>query len=311
MAQTAYAPDRPMNREMNDGAPEFRGRVELGSERRKMYAGCAKLNDAEHGLFGVAQGSGDEKVAALVAKDLVWSLSQELGASLDRQIENNLHSPGSTQERVARIDALVQTKLKEIFLPTVAKMRSRSILQKEFENAGLRASIAKVVDLPEGRKRLYVSHLGDARVYIQRGAVLTQITEDDTGLAQHRASELLTQEEYEQIDQARAPSELSPEHQQLFPLRNDVVSVTGKNVTRMTPEVDTYDIFSGDRLVIVNPGVQHNLTARDMKNWLEVVSDDLQAEDVLQRAADDEVGRKSFRPSRAQAGDLAVVVHTI
>ena len=311
MMQIAHSFERHVSQELNQGFPELKGRVELGSERRKAFSGCAKLNDSEHGLFGVAQGSGQEEVAALVAHDLVWSVTQDFGASLDRQIENNLHCPGSTQERVARVDALVQTKLKEIFLPTVAKMRSRSVLQKEFGNAELRASIAKVVDLPDGKKRLYVSHLGDARVYLLRGERLTQMTEDGTGLAEHRASEFLTQEEYEQIDQARAPAELSSEHQQLFALRNDVVSVTGKNVTRIMPEVETYDIFSGDRLVIVNAGVQHNLTARDIKNCLNVVSDDLQAEDVLQRAADDEVGRKSFRPSRAQAGDLAVVVHTI
>lgn len=307
----AYAPDRPVNREVNSGAPELRGRVELGSERRKAYVGCAKLNDEEHGLFGVAQGSGDERVASLVAKDLVWGASQELGASLDRQIENNVRSPGTLKEQMARIDALVETKLKEIFLTTIAKTRSRSVLQKEFEHVGLRASIAKILELPNGKKRLYLSHLGDARVYVLRGSIFAQMTEDNTGLVQQVQTGFLTREQYEKIDQARAPGTLTHEEQQMFPLRNDVVSVTSKNVTRIIPEVDVYDVLPGDRLVIVNAGVQHNLTTRDIRNWLMAVGDDLQAEDVLQRAADDEVGKKQTRPTRAQAGDIAAVVHTI
>ncbi|MFA4846112.1 MAG: hypothetical protein WC654_06165 [Patescibacteria group bacterium] len=311
MESVMYPSERSPQMELNVGAPEFRGRVELGSERRKAYAGCAKLNDPDYGLFGVAQGSGEEKVAGLVAKDMVSSMAQELGSSLDRQIENNLRSPGSLKERMARVDALVETKLKEIFLPTVAKIRSRGVIQKEFAHAGLRASIAKLVDFPSGTKRMYVAHLGDARVYILRGGRLVQMTEDDTSLVQQRTSGFLTEEAYHEIDQTRAPGELTLEHQQMFPLRQDVASVTEKNVTRMVPEVDAYDVLSGDRLVIVNAGVQHNLTTRDMQNWLTTLSDDLQAEDVLQRVADDEVGRKSSRPSRAQAGDLAAVVHSI
>ncbi|MBI5794095.1 hypothetical protein HZA87_03345 [Candidatus Uhrbacteria bacterium] len=311
MSESPYVPERSISSGWNKGAPEFRGRIELGSERRKAYAGCAKLNDPEQGLFGVAQGSGGEKVAALVAADLVSSVAQELGVSLDRQIENNLRSPGSFTERLARVDALVQTKLKEIFLPTIAKIRSRGVTQKAFEQAGLRASVVKLVDLPGGNKRMYLAHLGDARVYLLRGGRLVQMTQDDTGLVQQMTSGFLTPEAYHEIDQTRAPSELTAEHQQMFPLRQDVVSVTGKNVTRIDPEVDVYDVVSGDRLVIVNAGVQHNLTEHEMQNWLTTVDDDLQAEDVLQRAADDEVGRKSSRVSRAQAGDLAAVVFTI
>jgi serine/threonine protein phosphatase PrpC len=300
-----------VNREVNEGAPELRGRVELGSGRRKTYAGCAKLNDTEHGLFGVAQGSGEERIAALVAKDMVWSVSQELGSSLDRQIQNNLRSPGSMEEREARVDALVETKLKEIFLPTIAKVRSRGVAQKEFEQAGVRASIVKLVELSPDKKRLYISHLGDARVYVFRGGRLTQMTRDDTGLAQQVDAGFLTPEAYEQIDQTRAPAELSHAHQQMFPLRHDVVSMTGKNVTRITPEVEKYDVHAGDRLVIVNGTIHHNLTTRDIQNWMSVLHEDLQAEDVLQRAADDEAGKKNARPARAEAGDLAAVVYMI
>ncbi len=303
--------DRRGSAEFNLGAPEFKGRVELGSEQRKVVPGVAKLNDPEHGLFGVAEGRGSERVASLVAKDLVSTVAQDLGASLDRQIQNNLYAAGSMDERIARVDALVESKLKEIFLPTIAKVRSRSVVQKEFDHAGLRASIAKLVDLPHARKRLYLSHLGDARVYLLRGERLTQMTQDDTGLTQQMHAGFLSSEDFEQIDQSRSPSELSHEHQQLFPLRHDVVSVTGRNSTRITPEVDVYDVQRGDRLVIVNGTVQSNLTTRDIQNWVSTLQDDLQAEDVLQRSADDEAGKKTTRPGRAEAGDLAAVVHTI
>lgn len=299
------------SKEINQGAPAFPGRIELGHEQRRTEASCAKVNDPEHGLFAVTEGGGDPRVAALVSRELALSIARELGEAFDLEMENNAQGPGSVHERVARMDALASAKLKDLFLSAVAKIRARSVLTKEFAHARMGASVAKRIDLPDGRRRLYVAHLGDARVYVLRDAHLTQLTQDDTGLVQQREAGLLTPESYREIDQAHDPSLLTPEQQQMFPLRNDVAWVTGDNVMRMTPDADLYTVLPGDRLVIVNGGVQRNLTERDMLHWLETVSDDLEAEDALQRASDDQAGAKRTRLSRAQAEDLAAVVYTI
>lgn len=284
------------------------GRKELGSEIRKEFAVAAKLAEPRHGLFLVSEGVGIEEGAAVAAREIARVASEELGEKLDRMIENNDAVVDSTEKRQKRIGALVRAKMIEVFTQALDSVKLRGVLSKQFADSGFKSTVAKLVEMPDATKRLFLAHVGDVRAYLFRDNRLFTLTMDQTMLRHQLDRKKITDEEFDQIDQAIEPDKLPENHKALFALRSGVSVMNGEE--GVAPEVQEYAVREGDRVVILNAGVHFNLLKSEIAEILKREGTDAQTESGLQEAADNEAGRKNPR-GRSIASDLSAVVYTV
>ncbi len=296
--------------EEHSRVPVLVGRRELGTEMRKRFASTAKVDDPQHGLFLVAQGTGTELGAAVASRKMAEASVKELGETLDRMVDNNAQRSDAPQERASRMDALVRARLAEVFVPALKAIRFQGIIYRDLLQAGFRAAVAKFVKMPDDSLRLYVAHAGDVRVYVERNGNLLALTQDHSALREHKESGQISEEAYGQIDQAMDPEALPHEARALFHSRGEARFVGGEGAREAMPEVQAFHVAPGDRVVMVNAGVHHNLLKNELAATLASERDDAQAQTAIQQTADQEAGGKHPR-ARSVAADLACVVYTV
>jgi protein phosphatase len=299
-----------ITKEINMGVPDLPGRKEFGVEKRKQFAGTAKLNDPQSGLFLVAEGVGTEYGSAVAAREMAKAANAELGEKLDRMIDNNASRADSQKDRISRIDALTRAKLIEAFAPALDTIRLRGILSNEVARSGLKAVVSKLVELPDATKRLYIAHVGDARAYVLRNGKLYQLTRDQSLMREEKDRRKISDEDFARVDQTIDPQRLSPEQRALFATRTESRFMGEDDRNGTAPEVQAYAVEPGDRVLIANAGVHLNLLKGELEHLMRFESNDRAAESLIQDSADDEVGRKSPR-ARSVVADLSAVVCTI
>lgn len=277
-------------------------------------AGCPytkKVNKPEHGLFLVAEGLGSDIGKSFIADNFVSVAISELGHELDSMIENNfLHKPDSAQDATARVDALVRARLSEVFAMAMDIVKRRAVVDRsvDLNKTGLKTSLIKLVEMPDKTKFMYLAHMGDARVYLSRGGELQQLTTDHCALRSQRDIGVITDDEMRAIDQAHDHSRLPREHQSLFHLRHDVLSMTPNNASKIQPDVEVYKVKTGDRMVIVSANVHHNLLTRELESILDARHVDNEAEEFIEQCARDE-SHNEIGSARGDGGlALAVVI---
>ena len=293
---------------MNKGEEPVAARLEVGSEERRAMLQCQKINNRENGLFAITQSSDEQMgtLASLMAREII---ADKLGQELDQEIHNLNRTDRSSQEQAAHVDAHVRLKLKEAFQQIADKLAMQTSLVDGLERMSVKPVAVKMVDLPGGTQRMYIGHAGDNRVYLQRGGELYQLTQDQTGLRQQVESGFITEDRYQEIDQAVDPSKLSRTESQMFGMRDDSYEIASEGVP--LPKILAFDVAAGDRLVIGNEGLHKNLLTTEIEDVLgSGVFDDRSAEKVLQKSADNQVGAALPR-ERSQAREITAVVYTI
>jgi protein phosphatase len=116
--------------------------------------------------------------------------------------------------------------------------------KQEARHKGMGATAAVVV-ARDGAAR--VGHVGDARVYHQRGSQMTQLTKDQTLTA--RMVEL---------------GQLSPKEAQAHPARNDVYQAIGHHTTLKPAHCDV-KLAPGDWLIVTSDGLHAHVEPEELR----------------------------------------------
>jgi len=93
-------------------------------------------------------------------------------------------------------------------------------------------------------------------------------------------------------------------------MREDVMDVNSDRDSTSLLQVQVYDLQPGDRVLLVNGGVQHNVLTKEMEGLMNRDLDDVGTERMIQAFADRETGAPNPR-GRAEAADVAAVVYTV
>lgn len=289
------------------GHEPIAARKELGSEKR-LPLQTSKLNCPREGIFMVAQ-SEDEQMGAISARIAEGVFGSMLGKSLDNEIQNLSQTDQSQDHQVHLVDTHVRTRLKEAFLRVRDELDKQVSFIDGLERMSVKTTAAKMVDLPGGQKRMYIGHVGDARAYLVRGDSIYQLTKDQTGLRQQVESGFLTEDEYEQIDQAVDPSGLDRVKQQMFGMRDQAISITSG--AEHPEQIIAYDVHPGDKILITNDGLHKNTLQSEIEAvFQEDVFDDAGAEKELQQMGDNQTGTAHPR-GRSEAKPIAAVVYSV
>jgi protein phosphatase len=187
----------------------------------------------ESALVVVADGLGGHE-AGEEASDLVVRTAG--GALLALLADEALGRRGLTGPRA--ITDAIESALQE------ANREVRARARQESKRKGMGATAAVVV---AREREARVGHVGDARVYHQRGDRLTQVTRDQTLTA--RMVEL---------------GQLSPEEALAHPARNDVYQAIGPHAN-LKPAHYEVKLAAADWLIVASDGLHAHVDADDLQ----------------------------------------------
>lgn len=120
------------------------------------------------------------------------------------------------------------------------------------------------------------AHIGDSRLYRLRGAKLHQITEDHTWVA--RAMRL---------------GDITPDQARIHPWRHILSKCLGREDLRHI-EVQTFDLFPNDRLLLCSDGLTEELSDGSIASHLKTIRACDRAALALVKAAKDKGGRDNI-----------------
>jgi len=184
----------------------------------------------ETALVVVADGLGGHEAGEEASAMVVRSLGGALLALLSGEATGRLTAKGITET----IESAMQEANREV----------HARAKQEALRKGMGATAAVVV-AREGEAR--VGHVGDARVYHQRGDRLTQVTKDQTLAA--RMVEL---------------GRLSPKEALVHPARNDVYQAIGHH-PNLKPAHYDLRLTPGDWLIVTSDGLHAHVGAEELQ----------------------------------------------
>lgn len=286
---------------VNVGEPPITGRVEKGSEMRKKMCEDVKINDPEKGLFMVADGVSMSE-GWFASRQTGATVQEILGQSLDEQLENITHSTQIPVEKQTNlIKQLVQAEIKRAVLEADQRIKTRA-------KSATTLSLARLVEMPDTKQYLFVTNVGDSRIFVMRQGKLIRLTEDDNWLTEALRRNSITEEDARLADQAEGVDGL-PDHLRIFyQNRNRVTRAVG-GLKDEDVSVKRYELLPGDRLVLASDGLTDQMKENRISKMLAGQPDDRAAERELQTTAD-KIALDNTEP-RAKADDIAVVVRTI
>ncbi|HKB37917.1 MAG TPA: protein phosphatase 2C domain-containing protein [Gemmataceae bacterium] len=182
----------------------------------------------EAALLGVADGMGGYQAGDRASGLVIATLTSTLSPVLSGLLRGPSREDGSAVLTRALGEALQECH--------------RVVSQTAASDAACKGmgSTAAVVVVWDGQA--FVSHVGDCRVYHQRGETLTQVTRDHTLVA--RMVEL---------------GQLTPEEAESHPARNEVTQALGKRVP-IEPSQHTLELQRGDWLIVACDGLAAHVT---------------------------------------------------
>ncbi|MCM2267644.1 MAG: Stp1/IreP family PP2C-type Ser/Thr phosphatase [Elusimicrobiales bacterium] len=132
------------------------------------------------------------------------------------------------------------------------------------ENKGMGTTLSAAL---LNKTRLCIAHIGDSRIYMLRGGVLQQLTEDHSLVMDHVRKGLLTREQAE-----------------TSPLQNILTRALG---AQKAPAVDLVEVAleEGDRLLLCTDGLFKAVKEAELVETLKAQSDNQKACDALVTAA--------------------------
>lgn len=295
----------------NDGEPTLNGYVHDGSRERKMQGEDVKIHDAQRGLFAVADGR-DGEGGRFVSKEIGVAVSEKLGASLDRSIENiqeqNKIPPERRRELVFEaVESAVKGVLREVH----DRINLHKLLGDVPRESSASTAVAKRVDIGDGTQKLFFVSVGDSRVYVQRGRELHRLTKDDSILQNLASRGEIGSQEVAAIDQANSYNRLDAASARIAHevLHAEPTEMIGKGKKAEDLEVHVFDLKPGDRVVVTSKGVHGQLIDDEMRQILLASDSSKDAERRLQIQAD-MIGKEGKR-ERATGYDVSVVVDEV
>lgn len=286
---------------VNVGVGEVKGfeRQVIGErvlEKPKKRCDDRKINDPERGLYAVMDGvsSGHGAIASEITSRVV---AERMGEKLDAMIEKAAQLAEGDEEW---INETVAKAMQDSVRESNEAVKKIQEINPEYKGANTTLSLAKMVEMPDGKIRLYYTNIGDSRVYLENdNGSMTPLTEDDNQLnAMIEAGRVkLTPEEAEEIDQFTDYEALSDQQKRYVNMRNRITEAIGTDGPkveglRFDPEdpknsdILWVDLEPGQRFVISSDGVHDNATKQQMEDVMrQSEGNPLLAESLLQELA--------------------------
>lgn len=210
--------------------PEL-GLSKAGSRERKARCEDVKVNDPDKGLFLVADGV-SSNAGWLASRELGISVQEEVGQKLDDQIKaignNDRLSP---EQKILYIDKLAEAQLKKSLTEADRKIKTSADRLKESglirADSATTASVGKLVELPNGTQRFYITNVGDSRIYVMRGKEILQITADDSFVTEALRKGNISKEDAKLVDQAVGIDEVPDDLRMYYNYRNIITKSVG------------------------------------------------------------------------------------
>jgi len=189
----------------------------------------AVLTVGQDAVFAIADGMGGHAVGELASRTAV----QYVLSSLPRELE----TATSKKSLEDVLHLMVEKANVQVYL--------ESLNNKEYKGMGTTLTIAVLRDW-----RLYLSHIGDCRVYLLHGSALNRLTVDHT----------LVQE---LVDSGSITEEEALSH----PKRHVLLKSLGVN-EYMSPDTYSFDISEGDLILMCTDGLYGYIEEEEIRSIL-------------------------------------------
>lgn len=201
------------------------------------------------------------------------------------------------------------------------KGKNQAEIFKALEEAGFStptattASIAKLIERPDGGTDMVYGHVGDSRIYVlKKDGKIEQVTKDQGGFEEAIKPEIgiLTKEEADTLEQATDPKILEQKFgkdrakdlQKFFPqLRRSVTQGLGLT-EKISPQIGVVKLEAGERVLFTSDGVHDNLTNQEIEQLLKGGSSAEAAQKIVAAA----MARTAEGTMRSKRDDKTAVV---
>jgi PPM family protein phosphatase len=299
-------------RPVNVGIESQIGRLSSGNELFKDVCEDAKINDPERGLYMVADGVGGLDAGDVASKRVTEIMSRRVGTELDEMITNIAISKSDNKN--VQTDLIVRSQIRAAVEQAHNEI-AQEAFDKESKKMATTASIAKLVEMPEGGQQLYYANVGDSRIYLFRDQQLHQITSDDSALNREVIQGRITIAEARQVDQAVSrtalPEHLKRAHRNLNMVTEVVGGYRGASRSPERVAVHNREVRKGDRVLITSDGVHDTLTINEIRELMMRGLNDVETETAVQSETDSIIKKSSGGRARRKADDISAVVMSV
>ena len=148
------------------------------------------------------------------------------------------------------------------------------------------------------------AHVGDSRIYLLRSQKeLQRLTEDDGFLSIVLATQTITPEDAQRIDQTVSPDQLSENERGYFDKRNGITQALGED-RPLDIHIGQHDLLPGDQLLLCTDGIHDNLTDVEIEHIMTHSGRTTVAKRLVEKAT-----WRSLEPHmRAKKDDMSAVV---
>lgn len=206
---------------------KYASATDTGIVRKNNEDFQAILSAGQDMIFVIADGMGGHAVGELASRTAVEYVLSALPKALE--------SANTKQEIEDLLGLVVEKANIRVYL--------ESLDNKEFKGMGTTLTIAVLHDW-----RLYISHIGDCRVYLLHGSTLERLTADHTLVQELVNSGSITEEEA-----------------MTHPKRHILLKSLGVNEF-MSPDTYSFDISEGDLILMCTDGLHGYVEEKDIRS---------------------------------------------
>ena len=148
------------------------------------------------------------------------------------------------------------------------------------------------------------AHVGDSRIYLLRSHEgLHRLTDDDGFLSIILATQAITPEDAQRIDQTVSSDQLSENERGYFEKRNGITQALGEERS-LDIHTDQHDLLPGDKLLLCTDGIHDNLTDVEIEHVMTHSGKTTVAKRLVEKAT----WRSQEPHLRAKKDDMSAVV---
>jgi protein phosphatase len=309
LSRKEYIKEQERNIDLiNVGEPAIIGIAFKGHPERKPICEDVKINDPDNGLFLVADGV-TRASGWFASRETARILNEGLGGELDDQIKRIAQNKNIDSKRKEKlIDALVRSEIRSSILEADNHIITRVKTDSKMRASATTVSVAKLVEMPDGEQSIFLSNIGDSRIFIMRKGKLSRLTKDDSLLTFAVSEKIMSEEQARQIDQANSLDEVPDRWKSYYRQRNQVMNSVGGHGLKEV-EVHRFSLEKGDRIILASDGLTDQLKENEIEFALLEFENPREAERALQQRAE-KMSLDGTLP-RSKGDDIAVVVHEV
>lgn len=223
--------------------------VEVYTEASEEHVGHNQdtaIIDQTKGLFGVFDGMGGHEAGDIASSEVAQAILRYY----------DVH-------KVSRNPLEVEHEAKTAFLYAhdALKKRLRGVM------SGTTATIGQLYEAENGATLFTVASAGDSRAYRLRGGVLETLTRDHSYSRDLLGDEYAFQQQERLDEMVNARGFLTEQDETAFSKRHSIYGAltTDKRAGACRPEVSTFEVYPGDRLLFTTDGIHDNLTRTEIE----------------------------------------------